>query len=108
MAKERPDVVSKKPDQHESQLRKLDAVLEGQRRQESITATLADRVARLADAFEASKPFKIEVTCKCAPEAGDGGLTAAQEAEQAAKLRAGKESLKSAVEANQANPEEGA
>jgi hypothetical protein len=72
MAKERPDVVSKKPDQHESQLRKLDAVLEGQRRQESITATLADRVARLADAFEASKPFKIEVTCKCAGEgAGD-------------------------------------
>lgn len=68
--------------------------------QESTIATLADRVARLTDHVVANKPVKIEVTCKC-EGSQDGGLNAAQEAEQAAKLDAASGPLKVAVEANQ-------
>jgi len=106
---------TKKPDQHELQLRKLDALVKAQERGNSLLKELAKGQGNKVDvAF--SWPFdiplmqKVEQILQTVKEiqerlAGGGGLTETQEQELAAKLSGPTGELQAAVEAN-TNPTE--
>jgi len=108
---------TKRPDQHELQLRKLDALVKAQERGNSLLKELAKGQGNKVDvAF--SWPFdiplmqKVEEILRVVKEiqerlAGGGGLTETQEQELAAKLSGPTGELQAAVEAqNQPNPTE--
>jgi len=116
---QKPDWVleSKKKDQHEAQLRKLEQVLKAQEQGNSLLKELAKGQGNKVDvAF--SWPFdiplmqKVEQILQIVKEiqerlAGGGGLTETQEQELAAKLSGPTGELQAAVEAqNQPNPTE--
>ena len=98
---------NRKPDQHESQIRKLELLIQGQGKQQKILETLVKAVG------QGPAPIQVQFSWPMDSElmqivreirdrlAGGSGLTESQEQELAGKLAGGTDPLQEAVEANQ-------